>query len=159
MMDDATARALAALQIGAPLWVPWVALIVAAVWASHSFPLVRGRLIARVAIHACALVAVGMTSVLAVRLIQGAPAFPAVQGASPGDTSARATSSSARVPLGGRRPGGPPAAVYLASHVVVYALAAAVAHAVTGARRAREREHRALAAEARLARVLPLGEF
>lgn len=150
--DETAARVLAAIQFGAPLWVPWMAVAMAAIWASYSYPLARGRLIARLAIHAATLVAVGVTSLLAVRLVLGAPAFPD-GAASPSDAAARATSPTLRPAPGGPRPGGPPALVYLASHLVVYALAAAVAHAVTGARRAREREHRALTAEARLAQA------
>lgn len=150
--DEAAARVLAAIQFGAPLWVPWTAVAIAAIWASHAYPLARGRLVARLAIHAATFVAVGVTSLLAVRLVLGAPAFPRGT-ASPSDAAALAPSPSLRLAPGGLRPGGPPAPVYLVSHLVVYALAAAVAHAVTGARRAREREHRALIAEARLAQA------
>lgn len=141
------------VQFGAPLWIPWVALVSAAIWASHAFPLERGRLNARLARHAATLVAVGVTSVVAVRLVLGAPAISGDEGAPPQrDRSARATATLS-VPPAGRRPGGPPVQVYLAASVVVYALAAAVSHAVAGARRDREREHRVLTAEARLAQA------
>ena len=142
------------VQFGAPLWIPWVALASAAIWASHAFPLERGRLTARLALHAATLVAVGVTSFVAVRLVLGAPAFSGGEGAPPPwDRSAPTTAPTLRAPIAGRRPGGPPAPVYLAANLVVYALAAAVSHAVTGARRAREREHRVLTAEARLAQA------
>lgn len=144
-----------ALKRSAPLWLAWFVFTPLAVWVGFSFPLERAHLLRNIMIHliACASV-IGTTQVLG-RFLQGnGHAIP------PGEPPAWVTqvdNGDGGAPFRGRPPGvgslGGPLFARLALNALIYGILVSVCQAVLWSRRAGEREHRALAAEARFAQA------
>ncbi|MCF7762290.1 MAG: sensor histidine kinase [Verrucomicrobia bacterium] len=147
-----------ALKRSASLWLAWLVFTPLSVWLGLAFPLERARLARNLMIHliACASV-IGATQVLG-RHWQGS-AHPMAMGQRPvwvtqatgegnGDGG---TAFRGRPPwVGGL---GGPLFARLALNALIYGILVSVCQAVLWSRRAGEREHRALAAEARFAQA------
>lgn len=143
-----------ALKRSAPLWLSWFVLTPLAVWIGFSFPLERAHLARNLMIHLIAFAAVIGTTQLLGRLWQeSAHSIPmreppawVIQAGNGDGTPFRGR------PLGVGALGGPLFA-RLALNALIYGILVSVCQAVLWSRRAGEREHRALAAEARFAQA------
>lgn len=143
-----------ALKRSAPLWLAWFVFTPLAVWVGFSFPLERAHLARNLMIHliACASV-IGTTQVLGHLWQESAHAIP--MGEPPAwVTQAYKDGNGDGTPFRGRPPGvGGPLFARLALNALIYGILVSVCQAVLWSRRAGEREHRALAAEARFAQA------
>ena len=147
-----------ALKRSAPLWLAWFVCTPLAVWLGFAFPLERAHMVRNLMIHlvACASV-IGTTQVLG-RLWQGsAHAIPMGEPPAWVTQASRAGNGDSGTPFRGRPPGvgarGGPLFARLALNALIYGILVSVCQAVLWSRRAGEREHRALVAEARFAQA------
>lgn len=139
-----------AAKLMLPLWLVWVLAAPLIVMLVFRFPLERGRVTIRLTMHiaACAAVVVAsqwMKQLFPPETSVGPPPWT-TQSASGSEKDAR--SIARRGP-----PNGAPPAVRAALNVLLYAVIFSTAQALVWSRRARERERRALTAEARLAQA------
>lgn len=147
-----------ALKRSAPLWLAWFVFTPLAVWLGFAFPLERAHLARNLMIHliACAAV-IGTTQVLGYLWQRSAPAIPMVEPPAWVTQASRAGNGHGGTPFRGRPPGvgalGGPLFARLALNALIYGILVSVCQAVLWSRRAAEREHRALAAEARFAQA------
>lgn len=147
-----------ALKRSAPLWLAWFVFTPLAVWVGFSFPLERAHLARNLLIHliACAAV-IGTTQLLGRRWQESAHAMPMREPPAWVTPSSGAGSGDGGTPFRGRPPGvgalGGPLFARLALNALIYGILVSVCQAVLWSRRAGEREHRALAAEARFAQA------
>lgn len=148
---------LEALRISLPMWLVWLVVATLAVWLAFQFPLERRRLALNVAAHlaVCAVLVLTSRSLLNRRVV-------AADGESPGSPPPWVRQSFGEnenvprrpaqfSPPGARRPRGGPPLARAALDVLFYGILVSSCQAVVWSRRARERERRALAAEARFA--------
>lgn len=147
-----------ALKRCAPLWLGWFIFTPLVVWVGFAFPLERAHLARNLMIHlfACASV-IGTTQVLG-RLWHGsAHAMPMGEPPAWVTQASRAGNGDGGSPFRGRPPGagalGGPLFARLALNALIYGILVSVCQAVLWSRRAGEREHRAVFAEARFAQA------
>lgn len=148
-----------ALKRSAPLWLAWFVCTPLAVWLGFAFPLERARLARNLMIHliACASV-IGSTQALGRHwqgtahptIAMGEPPAWVTQETREGDGD-DGTTFRGRPPWVGALGG--PLFARLALNALIYGILVSVCQAVLWSRRAGEREHRALAAEARFAQA------
>lgn len=147
-----------ALKRSAPLWLAWSVFTPLAAWLGFAFPLERAHLARNLMIHliACAAV-IGTTQLLGRHWPGSAQVVPT--GGRPAwvTQTPRAGYEKGGTPFRGRPPGvgalGGPLFARLALNALIYGILVSVCQAVLWSRRAGEREHRALAAEARFAQA------
>lgn len=146
-----------AVKIALPLWLVWLAFAPLTVWLAFRFPLERGRLALNVAVHLSACAVLVAASQWAFPNFADAPRGSASDGSPPlvtrslGENGNNQRSPAQFGPARMRQRRGPPPTVVATFDVLSYAVLLSSCHAVVWSRRAREREHRALAAEARFA--------
>lgn len=146
-----------ALRVALPMWLVWLVFAPLTVWLSFRFPFERGRLWSRLVLHltACVSLVLATQGLLDRR-------FPARNGGYAGGPGSWAEPTFAADdnaprwsgrfgPPGMRRPGGGPPFARAVLDVLFYSVLVSSCQAVVWSRRAREREHRALASEARFA--------
>jgi two-component system LytT family sensor kinase len=147
-----------ALKRSAPLWLAWFVFTPLAVWLGFAFPLERAHLARNLMIHliACAAV-IGTTQVLGYLWQRSAHAIPIGEPPAWVTQASRAGNGHGGTPSRGRPPGvgalGGPLFARIALNALIYGILVSVCQAVLWSRRAREREHRALAAESRFAQA------
>ena len=147
-----------ALKRSAPLWLAWSVFTPLAAWIGFAFPLERAHLVRNLMIHliACASV-VGTTQVLGRHWPGSAHVIPMGEPPAWVTQASRAGYGDGGTPFRGRPPGvgalGGPLFARLALNALIYSILVSVCQAVLWSRRAGEREHRALAAEARFAQA------
>jgi len=135
-----------AILLTLPRALVWFIFAPLAVGLAFRFPLERGRLARSLAIHLAA--CVGLTAASHVALYQIAREVSSRAGPPPHSQAAHALDRAYR-PRGSLTPHA--AFVHLALDLLFYAVIVSSCQAITWSRRARERERRALTAEARLA--------
>ncbi len=141
MIEAATVPGVLQLLLASvSLWGTWLLLAVAAVLCSRWLPFDRGRVLSRLPVHLAVVVIIAASGLLAAR----ATALPAW-------ASTAGLGRSGGTVAG--RTGGAPVPARLAFGGLLYAVVATGYHAVAWSRRAREREHRAVLAEGRLAQA------
>lgn len=148
-----------ALKRSAPLWLAWFVFTPLAVWLGFAFPLERAHLARNLIIHFIACGVVIETTQALGRVWQGsAQAMPTGEPPAWVTQASRAGNGGGGTPFHGRPPGvgalgalGGPLFARLARNALIYGILVSICQAVLWSRRAREREHRALAAEARFA--------
>lgn len=147
-----------ALKRSAPLWLAWLVFTPLVVWVGFVFPLERAHLARNLMIHLFACVSViGTTQVLGLLWQENTHAIPL------GERPARVTQATRvggldggaafRGRPAGVMPQGAPIFARLALNALIYGILVSVCQAVLWSRRAGEREHRALAAEAQFAQA------
>ena len=147
-----------ALKRSAPLWVAWFVFTPLAVWLGFSFPLERANLARNLMIHIIACASVVVTIQVLGRHWPGS-ALVTPMGEPPAwvTQASRAGNRDGGKPFRGRPPGvgalGGPLFARLALNALIYGILVSVCQAVLWSRRAGEREHRALVAEARFAQA------
>jgi two-component system, LytTR family, sensor kinase len=147
-----------ALKGSAPLWLAWFVFTPFAVWLGFAFPLERAHLARNLMIHliACAAV-IGTTQGLGRYWPGSAHVIPTGEPPAWVTQASRAGNGNSGTPFRGRPPGvgalGGPLFARLALNALIYGILVSVCQAVLWSRRAGEREHRALAAEARFAQA------
>lgn len=145
-----------ALKRSTPLWLAWFVFTPLAVWLGFSFPLERAHLAQNFMIHLLACASVIGTTLVLDHLWQ-ANAQATQKGEPPTwiTQTPKARNSDGAIPFRGRPPGvgilGGPLFARLALNALIYGILVSVCQAVMWSRRAGEREHRALVAEARFA--------
>lgn len=145
-----------ALRLALPLWIPWCLFAPLAVFLAFRFPIERERWIRSLAIHGLAAAATVLTNQAVTRDLAGNGA-----GGGPPPWAPRSLGEGGPPPPGPRRaePGGPrrprggPPVARMALDVLIYGLLVSICQTVAWSHRARERERRALTAEARLAQA------
>lgn len=147
-----------ALKRSSPLWLAWLVFTPLAVWLGFAFPVERAHLARNTIIHlfACASV-IGTTTVVG-RHWPGSAQAITLGGPPPWVTQmSGAGSGDGELPFRGRPPGvgamGGPVFARLALNALIYGILVSVCQAVLWSRRAGERGHRALVAEARFAQA------
>lgn len=139
-----------AVKLMLPLWLVWVIAAPLVVVLVFRFPLERGRVTLRLIMHIATCVAVVVASQWMKQFFPPetsiAPPPWATQSTAESENSAR--SMARRGP-----PNGAPLAVRAALNVLLYSVIFSTGQALVWSRRARERERRALTAEARLAQA------
>ena len=146
-----------AVKIALPSWLVWLAFAPLTVWLAFRFPLERGRLALNVAVHLSACAVLVAASQWALRNFAGAARDGASGGSPPwvtqsfGENENSQRSPARPGPPGMQRPRGGPPTARAALDVLFYAIIVSSCQTVVWSRRARERELRALAAEARFA--------
>lgn len=147
-----------ALKRSAPLWLAWSVFTPLVAWLGFAFPLERARLVRNLMIHliACAAV-IGTTQGLGYLWQRSARAIPVGELPAWVTPASRVGNGDGGTPFRGRPPGvgalGGPLFARLALNALIYGILVSVCQAVLWSRRAGEREHRALAAEARFAQA------
>ena len=140
---------LEALTMALPLWLVWLIFAPLAVWLTFRFPLEGGRWVLSLAAHLAACAALALASQQAFSLVAGARGGPPPWVKRSRRESENAPPETPAPPM--RRPHGRPPAARVVHDLLVYAVLVSSCQAVVWSRRARERERRALAAEARFA--------
>lgn len=136
-----------ALGVAIPAWLPWAGLLPLAVWLAFRFPLEHGRLATSLPAHllACLLAVLlcqfGMKQLFVRQMAAHRPNF--------GPPEHRESAPGQGPPFG--RPSGRAIVFRIPFDALIYWAVVSVCHSVIWSRRARERERRALAAEARFA--------
>ena len=145
-----------ALKRSAPLWLAWFVFTPLVVWVGFSFPLERAHRARNLMIHliACASV-IGTTQVLGRLWQESAQAIPRGEPPAWVTQASGSGNNDGGTPFRVRPPGvgalGGPLFARLALNALIYGILVSVCQAVMWSRRAGEREHRALVAEARFA--------
>lgn len=135
-----------ALKLSVPVWLVWLVFAPLTVWIAFRFPFERGKLLRHAALHIVVCGVLLFTSRWAGSQTTSAGMQPPFGGPPPWVQQMRGTD--AGPPMG--RPGvrSRAAVARLALDAVLYGVIVSVCQAMLWARRAREREHRALQAEA-----------
>jgi two-component system LytT family sensor kinase len=147
-----------ALKRSAPLWLVWFVFTPLTVWLGFTFPLERAHILRNLTIHliACASV-IGTTQVLGRFWQESARGIPMGEPPAWVTKASRTGTAEGGTPFRGRPPGvgalGGPLFARLALNALIYGILVSVCQAVLWSRRAGEREHRALVAEARFAQA------
>jgi two-component sensor histidine kinase len=135
-----------AAKLMLPLWLLWVIAAPLVVVLVFRFPLERGRVVPHLTLHIAMCAAVVMVSQWIPTLLPPEPrvGLPPWKEQSAAGSENRARSIARR---------GPPPALRATLHVLLYAVVFSAGQALVWSKRARERERRALTAEARLAQA------
>ena len=143
-----------ALKQNSGLWLTWFALVPLVVALGFRFPFERGRVAASLTVHltACAIIAMGGQLMLGsfAQTVEPPGRFGPPPWVRSTSDEAAPTSSPSRIG-GPRRARGAPPIVRIMIDVLFYSGLVGACQAVISSRRGRERERRALIAEARLA--------
>lgn len=148
---------LAAVKVALPMWLVWLVFAPLTVWLAFRFSLERGRLALSLAVHLVACIILVMASQWVLNQLTAA-ADGRPQGGPPpwvmqsfGDNENAQPPPARLGPPGMRRPRGGQPMARVILNVLFYGIILSSCQTVVWSRRARERERRALAAEARLA--------